>query len=100
MKSTFSKRLFKVTNKANKSYLILSTDPHTASNIAVHLKIAKSISNLTVLDISDEYITPERLAAGLNYDALNDGKFFQILDGRKSTWSTYLEWINFREVKF
>lgn len=91
MKSKFSKRLFKVTNKVNKSYLILSTDTHNASKIAVHLKMAKSISNLTVLDISDDYITPERLAAGLNYDALNDGKFFQIVDGRKLTWSTYLE---------
>lgn len=91
MKSKFFKRLFRITNKADKSYLILSSDEHTALKIAVYLKMGKDISNLSVVDISDDYITPERLAAGLNYDLLNDGKFFQSMDGRKSTWGTYLE---------
>lgn len=88
MKSPFTKKLFRIKNKSHHAYLIIAPNSEEALNIAMKLKFAKKIENLTYEDVSDSYITQERLNKGLNYDLLADGWFTQKIDGNKSSWHT------------
>lgn len=88
MKSPFIKKLFRIKNRSRHAYLIIASNSREALQIAMKLKFAKKIDNLTYEDVSDSYITQERLNKGLNYDLLADGWFTQRIDDNQSVWHT------------
>lgn len=90
MNNPFTKKLFRVTNRNNCSYLIISESIDTALEISMQLKFAKKKENLRVQDFSNTYLNEDRLAKGLNFDQLPNGQFFQEIDVNISTWHTYL----------
>lgn len=89
MKNPFNKKLFRVTNKSNNSKLIISLNRDGALKIAMKLRFAKHIDNLKCEDVSDSYITDQRLNKGLNYDLLEDGWLIQIFNNNITTWETF-----------
>lgn len=90
MKNPFKKKLYSVTNGAKNKIFVLSVDEENAKLVAQRIKFLRSTKNYSIEDVSDEYLTFERYKDGLNFDALEDGRFIQkIIHGRRK-WQTSL----------
>lgn len=85
----FMNKLYRAKNKANVKILLIAQNENEAVDIALKLRFVKNAENIKLMDISEEYMNSSRIAQGLNYDTLKPGKFYQICDGKSSTWKTY-----------
>lgn len=88
MKNTFGKQLYSAQNNAKSRMMILASNMDTAINIAFKNKLVKDVNQLTISDISEDYLTQSRLEKGLNFDELKEGKFSAVYQGKDCKWLT------------
>lgn len=83
------KKLYRVSNKRHRHILVLASEEEIAVNIAFQLGMLRDVTSAKIKDVTEEYLTPERKAAGLDFNKFDDGQFFQKIENNKSTWFTY-----------
>lgn len=88
MKNPYKKKLYEVTNGARNKIFILSEDDEVAKVVAQRIKFLRSTRNYSIKDVSDEYLTFERYRDGLNFDALENGRFIQRIVAGRRKWQT------------
>lgn len=80
-------KIFKVYNKASRRILVVADSENSALEIALKLKHARKIENLSATDFTAGYLSCN---AGLDLSKLKPGQLFKVISGPNSqTWNTY-----------
>jgi hypothetical protein len=83
-----NKEIFQLSNKAKNRILVVANSIQEAESLAVKLQFVKKITNLSMKNITLEYVTPERVKKGLDLSKLKSGQLYQVCLCGISTWHT------------
>lgn len=82
-------KIFRVSNKGKTKRLIVAESENRAKEIAMTGQCARKIENLKTEDITAEYVNHHG-PRGFDISKMSEGFFFQMVNGPKSTWDTYM----------